>query len=81
MKKEELLATIQRFGLLHINNIIFSKIDECDRLGVLLNMHIKKNIPISFLTNGQRVPEDIITPDPRMIADLILNQHRGHGHD
>jgi flagellar biosynthesis GTPase FlhF len=31
-------------------------------------------LPISFITNGQRVPEDIIKASPKKILDLILKQ-------
>ena len=75
-RERELEETIKRFSILPISNFIFSKIDECDQLGVLLNIHYKNDTPISFLTNGQRVPEDLIMPSPATIADLIMNDHR-----
>ncbi len=75
-REAELLDTIGRFGRLEIARCIFSKIDECGQLGVLLNVHRAHRIPISFVTNGQRVPEDIIVPDPETLAGLIMNDHR-----
>lgn len=81
-REDELLATINHFGAnISVDNIIFSKIDECERLGVLLNLHSKKKLPLSFLTNGQRVPEDILTPDPQLVAGLILDRQRELHHD
>jgi len=74
-RERELEDTIRRFSVLPISNFIFSKIDECDQLGVLLNIHYKNDTPISFLTNGQRVPEDLLMPAPADIAALILNDH------
>nr|WP_321468818.1 flagellar biosynthesis protein FlhF [uncultured Desulfobulbus sp.] len=74
-RERELEETIRRFSLLPVSNFIFSKIDECDQLGVLLNIHYKNDTPISFLTNGQRVPEDLLSPTPGDIADLIINDH------
>lgn len=74
-RERELEDTIKRFSILPINTFIFSKIDECDQLGVLLNIHYKNDTPISFLTNGQRVPEDLIMPSPAAIADLIMTDH------
>lgn len=73
-RERELLETINRFSILPISHFIFSKLDECDQLGVLLNIHYKNDTPISFLTNGQRVPEDILTPTPTMISNLIMNE-------
>lgn len=74
-RERELEETIRCFSILPISHFIFSKLDECDQLGVLLNIHYKKDTPISFLTNGQRVPEDLLIPSPRVIADLIMNDH------
>jgi flagellar biosynthesis protein FlhF len=74
-REREIEETIHRFSLLPISNFIFSKIDECDQLGVLLNIHYKNDTPISFLTNGQRVPEDLLIPSPADIAELIITDH------
>ncbi len=74
-REREIEETIHRFSILPISNFIFSKIDECDQLGVLLNIHYKNDTPISFLTNGQRVPEDLLIPTPKDIAALLLNDH------
>ncbi|PIE59698.1 MAG: flagellar biosynthesis protein FlhF [Desulfobulbus propionicus] len=72
-----LIDTINRFSILPISSFIFSKIDECDQLGVILNIHQRSSMtPVSFLTNGQRVPEDITAPNPAEIAQLIVNTHR-----
>ncbi len=75
-REDEQFDIINRFHSLPIEGTIFTKIDECVALGTLLNIHIKKDTPISFLTNGQRVPEDIITPSSRTIAELIVNNYR-----
>jgi flagellar biosynthesis protein FlhF len=74
-REREIEETIRRFSILPVSSFIFSKIDECDQLGVLLNIHYKNDTPISFLTNGQRVPEDLLMPSPAAIADLIMNDH------
>jgi flagellar biosynthetic protein FlhF len=79
-RERELEEIIRQFSVVPISNFIFTKIDECDQLGVLLNIHYKNDMPISFLTNGQRVPEDLLMPDPADIAALILNDHGGLTH-
>jgi flagellar biosynthesis GTPase FlhF len=30
-------------------------------------------IPFSWITNGQRVPEDLLTATPELVAELITN--------
>ncbi len=72
-RDNELEDTIARFSCLPLASFIFTKLDECGPLGVLLNTQLRHGAPISFLTNGQRVPEDILTAEPARLADMILS--------
>ena len=71
-REDELLHSLQAFEPLAVERTIFTKIDECLNLGVLLNVHLRNTQPLSFLTNGQRVPEDLLEIDRRKVAELIL---------
>jgi flagellar biosynthesis protein FlhF len=61
----------ERFDLTKPNRLVFSKIDECVTFGSILNTAYKTGIPISYITIGQTVPEDIITADAKKIAMMI----------
>lgn len=63
----------REFSSLAVDRVIVSKIDETRRLGNILNVGKRINLPISFLTNGQRVPDDIHVADGEKIANLIVN--------
>ncbi len=80
-RENELLSTIERFNTLDISNTIFTKIDECANLGILLNVQSQNSNPLSYVTNGQRVPEDLLEVSPEIIAKLIMSQHEGSLHD
>jgi flagellar biosynthesis protein FlhF len=80
-RENELLDTIERFKKLQISNTIFTKTDECANLGILLNVQLQNSIPLSYVTNGQRVPEDLLEISPKIIAELIMSQHEGSMHD
>jgi flagellar biosynthesis protein FlhF len=74
-RESELFETIKRFSILGIDNTIITKTDECATLGVMLDIqqHDRSNtIPFSWITNGQRVPEDLLTASPEIMARLIL---------
>ncbi|WP_305043722.1 flagellar biosynthesis protein FlhF [Geoalkalibacter sp.] len=73
-RDEDLCDAVARFGRVPLHNLIFTKIDECAALGVLLNVHLRHNFPLAYLTNGQRVPEDILVADAKKIAQLIMGQ-------
>ena len=76
-REEELLDTIEQFNVLGIDNTIFTKIDECSRLGVLLNTQLHNHAPLSCLTNGQRVPEDFLEIDRETVSRLIIPSTEG----
>jgi flagellar biosynthesis protein FlhF len=73
-REHELLHSLQAFDALAVERTIFTKIDECSNLGVLLNVQVHNARPLSFLTNGQRVPEDLLEIDRRKVAELILSE-------
>ncbi len=51
---------------------VFTKLDECFTLGTVLNIQLQNPAPLSWLTNGQRVPEDLVHISPRKVAELIM---------
>lgn len=80
-RENELMETIQQFAKLDIANTIFTKIDECISLGVLLNTQLQNSTPVSYITNGQRVPEDLLAITPQKIAELIMSEDQGTMHE
>jgi flagellar biosynthesis protein FlhF len=63
---------LERFGQVRIDRIIFTKLDETEHVGVLLNVLHKVNKPLSYVTTGQDVPDDIEVARGRRLAQLIL---------
>lgn len=80
-REQELLDTIERFKGLGITHTIFTKIDECANLGILLNVQIQNANPLSYITNGQRVPEDILEVTPKIAAEMIMALQEGSMHE
>ncbi len=68
-----LAETIARFHPLAPASLVFTKLDECNRFGPLLGMALQAHVPLSYLTTGQRVPEDIEVATAERVVDLILN--------
>ncbi|MDD3815407.1 MAG: flagellar biosynthesis protein FlhF [Desulfocapsaceae bacterium] len=83
-RRSELFEAINRFGQLGIDNTIITKTDECSTLGVMLDiqMHDKDDsIPFSWITNGQRVPEDLLPASRELVAELIMTPVQGATHE
>ena len=69
--KRTMFEILERFGALKPNRIILSKIDEAVALGGVLNIALHMQLPISFLTTGQGVPDDIMLAEPEKLARMI----------
>jgi flagellar biosynthesis protein FlhF len=69
-------ATIElaltKFGELNVSKLIFTKLDEAAKVGAVLNILSKVNKPLSYITTGQDVPDDIEVAQGRRLAQLIL---------
>lgn len=76
-RENELVETIKRFAPLGIAGTILTKSDECSQLGCIANVQRENPSPLSYLTNGQRVPEDILEVSPESVAELILSHNEG----
>jgi flagellar biosynthesis protein FlhF len=70
-KDRDIAAAIRQAEALSVDSLIISKIDETQRYGNVINNLIKAKKPVSFLTNGQKVPDDIIVATPGRLAELI----------
>lgn len=66
-----LLDIAKKFKMFNYGAFILSKIDEAVIHGNIINLSTKTGNPIAFLTNGQTIPDDIISADKDYIANLI----------
>lgn len=71
-KERDLWEIYRKFALVKISGLIFTKLDESQTFGGILNQVICSGLPLSYLTTGQRVPEDIEVAKGERVADLIL---------
>jgi flagellar biosynthesis protein FlhF len=55
--------SVSHFKRIPLSGCIFTKLDECLSLGEVINVAIQNSLAVSYLTNGQRVPEDIAVAD------------------
>jgi flagellar biosynthesis protein FlhF len=67
-----LIRTAERFAGVGVTALILTKLDEAARLGALLPLLRSCKLPLSYLTNGQNVPDDIAPAERRRLARGIL---------
>jgi flagellar biosynthesis protein FlhF len=66
--------TIRRYQSLPIHKIIMTKLDETLRYGSMYNILSQAGIPVSYLSAGQRVPEDLEAATRQGLVDLVLGE-------
>jgi flagellar biosynthesis protein FlhF len=74
-KSQDCKHILSQFGPLGPSKFIFTKIDETLSLGNLASVKLQSELPIAYLTSGQRVPEDIEVAQPQKFARLVLEGH------
>ncbi len=73
-KNRDIESIVKGFGILEYENIIITKLDETSVYGSILNIVELAKKPISFLTTGQNVPDDIKCFSKKEIINLILGE-------
>ena len=65
------------FSKLNPETYVFTKVDETRRCGKIFDQISDLQLPVSLVTNGQRVPEDLIIPDARDLLGIMLGAEQG----
>jgi len=60
------------FSVLSPTRLVISKVDESDVLGCIVSLPATTGLPITCITNGQEVPDDLQMAECRALADLVL---------
>lgn len=71
-KYKDLMKINQVYSHIKKYSIIFTKLDETTCLGNILNMKLATGVPLSYVTSGQAVPDDISIIDAQKIARSLL---------
>ncbi|MBU2512098.1 flagellar biosynthesis protein FlhF [bacterium] len=72
-KDNDLIEITKRFSTVPLNGIIFTKLDESTSYGSIFNHSIRFKLPLTYLTTGQNVPDDIENASRERLIDLLLN--------
>jgi len=68
-----LFSAIDRFVPLGADRLILTKLDEAERTGAILQASARARLPVSYVTTGQEVPEDIEVAASGKLARLVLD--------
>lgn len=66
------LAAAAAYGAVGFDRLLFTKLDEAVAPGVLLNVAARCQKPLSYVTTGQNVPDDIQVARPDWLSRVLL---------
>jgi flagellar biosynthesis protein FlhF len=72
-----LRSIAERFVPLGVHRVILTKLDEAESFGALVKELAAIGKPVSYVTDGQNVPDDIMVSDPDRLADLVCRVSPG----
>ncbi len=71
-KKADAESIFKSFEVLNCDSIIITKVDESSFVGNIVDIADKYNKPISYIANGQEVPNDIFAADSDKIVEMMV---------
>ena len=78
LRAADLRRVCADFSIFRPSGMIFTRLDETEVYGPVLNEIVRTGVPASFLAGGPHVPDDIEPASRSRIADLILCGARGN---
>lgn len=64
----------EQFSRIELSGAVFTKLDESLCIGDALSVCMQNQLPISYVTNGQRVPEDLAVANAQQLVQMVLSE-------
>jgi len=71
-KHKDMMSILNQYSSISDYNIIFTKVDETISLGTILNVKYLTEKPLSYISFGQNVPDDIELISPKKMTKALL---------
>jgi len=71
-RDEETLEIAQRYQSIGFNDVIFTRLDESGRQGMILNFQDRFKVPLHSFAFGTRIPEDYEFASKERVVDFIF---------
>jgi flagellar biosynthesis protein FlhF len=63
---------VARFADARPDRVVVSRLDEAESASALVTWLVEAGLPVSYVTTGQRVPEDLTRATPDLLASVML---------
>ena len=68
----DIINIIKKATAFPIHRLLFTKIDETNLYGTLFSVAMETQIPLSYITDGHDIPDDISPITAKMVAEMVL---------
>ncbi|MEC0091389.1 flagellar biosynthesis protein FlhF [Paenibacillus macquariensis] len=75
-KSQDMVKITEHFSKYGLDKVIFTKQDETGSYGPIFNLLNNFPLHLSYMTNGQNVPDDLMMPNQKMLCDLLLGERK-----
>ncbi len=76
MRASDLRRAAERYEIFAPRKLLFTRLDETETFGPILSQSARMGKPVSFLSRGQRIPEDLEAATRDVILDLVMKAER-----
>ncbi|OZB97817.1 flagellar biosynthesis protein FlhF [Paenibacillus sp. XY044] len=73
-KSQDMKKITEHFSKYGLDKVIFTKLDETGSCGSIFNLIREYPLYLSYMTNGQNVPEDLLLPDSKKLCGMLLGE-------
>lgn len=74
VKTNDLIDIYEKFSISEPNSLIFTKLDETSSVGQIISLSKYTNLPIDYITTGQKVPDDIEEPNYNKLVSEVIKE-------
>ena len=71
-RREVLKQDLEEYGRLSLVSLVLTKLDESRCVGGLVDVILSHPIPLSWMTTGQDIPNDIVPANKGLLLDMML---------
>ncbi|MFD3260941.1 flagellar biosynthesis protein FlhF [Paenibacillus lentus] len=75
-KSQDMKKITEHFSKYGIQKVIFTKLDETQSVGPIYNLLHEYPMQVSYVTNGQNVPDDLLPAHNDLFTDMLLGAKR-----
>lgn len=75
-KTQDMKKITEHFSKYGLDKVIFTKLDETESVGPIYNLLNAYPLKVSYITNGQNVPDDLLQADRELLVDILLGERK-----